>query len=303
MNNFIKFGFLSFVLIALVSCNKTKDTNQESILKGKATLYVDETFQPIMEDEIEIFESNYEAKIKLVAKSENEIIVALAKDSSNLAVLSRPLNKQEMKFFNSKKIIPKITPIATDAIAFVANKRSNDSLVALKDVVSFLKGQASPIKGLVFDNLNSSTVRFFTTLAEIKELPKKNIYSFETNNEVIQFVAENNGLIGVVGLNWLTQPSAKMQSVVDQLTVMNVKGLNQNNYFAPDQNNIAEKKYALARDLYIVNCQGYSGLGMGFASFVAGDIGQRIILKSGLMPTKVPPRKLNIRKEIINEKK
>jgi phosphate transport system substrate-binding protein len=29
-------------------------------------------------------------------------------------------------------------------------------------------------------------------------------------------------------------------------------------------------------------------LGMGFASFVAGDIGQRIILKSGLLPIRTP---------------
>jgi hypothetical protein len=36
------------------------------------------------------------------------------------------------------------------------------------------------------------------------------------------------------------------------------------------QNNIAEGTYPLARDLYIINCQGYSGLGMGFPSFVAG---------------------------------
>jgi phosphate transport system substrate-binding protein len=41
---------------------------------------------------------------------------------------------------------------------------------------------------------------------------------------------------------------------------------------------------------------------MGFASFVAGDIGQRIILKSGLLPATVPGRKLNIRKEIYNNK-
>jgi phosphate transport system substrate-binding protein len=59
----------------------------------------------------------------------------------------------------------------------------------------------------------------------------------------------------------------------------------------------------LARELYIVNCQGFSGLGMGFASFVAGDIGQRIILKSGLLPYKVPPRKLSIRNQISNDKK
>jgi len=42
---------------------------------------------------------------------------------------------------------------------------------------------------------------------------------------------------------------------------------------------------------------------MGFASFVAGDIGQRIILKSGLLPARVPGRKINIRNEISIEKK
>ena len=110
-------------------------------------------------------------------------------------------------------------------------------------------------------------------------------------------------MIGVVGLNWLTQPRPEMQSYVDKVVALSVKGNNQNDFFAPDQNNIAEGKYALAREIYIVNCQGFSGLGMGFASFVAGDIGQRIILKSGLLPYKVPPRKLSIRNQINNDKK
>ena len=68
------------------------------------------------------------------------------------------------------------------------------------------------------------------------------------------------------------------------------------------KNNIAEGKYPLARDLYIVNGQGYSGLGMGFSSFVAGDIGQRIILKSGLLPAKIPSRRITIRTGINNKK-
>jgi len=41
---------------------------------------------------------------------------------------------------------------------------------------------------------------------------------------------------------------------------------------------------------------------MGFGSFIAGDIGQRIVLKSGLMPVRTPGRKLKIRNEIINDK-
>jgi phosphate transport system substrate-binding protein len=42
---------------------------------------------------------------------------------------------------------------------------------------------------------------------------------------------------------------------------------------------------------------------MGFASFVAGDIGQRIILKSGLLPVRIPGRRINIRNKINNDTK
>lgn len=304
MRNTAKLSVLLFLVLFVTACNKSNNQNKETILKGNATLLVDETLKPIMEDQIEIFESRYEAKIKLDAKSENEVIQALVRDTSSMAVLSRKLNADEMKVFASRKIIPKTTPIAIDAIAFISNGNSKDTLVALSDVLDFMKGKTGGnIKGLVFDDPNSSTVRYMNTLAGITAIPKKGVFSFGTNNEVIKFVSENEGLIGVVGLNWLSQPRPEMQKYVDNISVLSVKGLKDAAYYFPDQNNIAEGKYALARDLYIVNCQGYSGLGMGFASFVAGDIGQRIILKSGLLPVKVPPRKLNIRKQIINDKK
>jgi phosphate transport system substrate-binding protein len=296
--------FLFILFLFIVACNKSNTTNQETILKGKAILLVDETIKPIMEDQIEIFESRYEATIKLDARSENEVIQSLVKDTSSIAVLARKLNDDEMKVFASRKIIPKTTPIAIDAIALITNRNSKDSLVALNDVLDFMRGKTDgKIKGLVFDNPNSSTVRYMNTLAGLASIPQKGVFSFATNNEVIKFVSENEGMIGIVGLNWLSQPMPEMQSYVDKITIVSIKGLNDSNYYAPDQNNIAEGKYALARELFIVNCQGFSGLGMGFASFVAGDIGQRIILKSGLLPYKVPPRKLNIRKQISNDKK
>ncbi len=304
MRNAAKLSSLILIVLFFTACNKSNNRNQETILKGKATLLVDETLKPIMEDQIEIFESRYEAKIKLDAKSENEVIQALVKDTSSIAVLSRRLNADEMKVFASRKIIPKTTPIAIDAIVLISNTNSNDTLVALSDVLEFMRGkEQTKIKGLVFDNPNSSTVRYMDSLAGLSSIPKKGVFSFGTNNEVIKFVSENTGLIGVVGLNWLSQPSPEMKKYVDKVNILSIRGLKDSNYYFPDQNNIAEGKYALARDLYIVNCQGYSGLGMGFASFVAGDIGQRIILKSGLLPVKVPPRKLNIRKQIINDKK
>jgi len=93
-----------------------------------------------------------------------------------------------------------------------------------------------------------------------------------------------------------------MQQYIDKINLLSIKNTTDNKYYIPTQNNIAEGKYPLARDLYLINCQGFSGLGMGFASFIAGEVGQRIILKSGLVPVRFPSRNIVVRKEINNDK-
>jgi len=296
INNVFVLFFIGFLF---VMCNQQekKNTNKESILKGTATILVDETLTPIIEDQVAVFESKYDAKINIVSKSESEVVISLFKEKSEIAVLSRNLTIEENKIFEQKKITPKITKFATDAIALISNKAHKDTLIDLKNVIEFMQGkQNSSIKGLVFDNPNSSTVRYMNNLAGIKEIPQKGVFSFKTNQEVIKFVAQNEGMIGVVGVNWLFQPMPDMQQYVDKVNVLGVKSLSGGDYYMPSQNNIAEGKYPLARDLFIINGQGYTGLGMGFASFVAGDIGQRIILKSGLLPVRIPGRKIMIRK-------
>jgi phosphate transport system substrate-binding protein len=306
MKNSAKLPYFLFFLsiIFVVSCNQSNSSKkEETILKGSASIYVDETLTPIIEEQVAVFENEYEAKIKLISKSESQTVNSLFNDKGAIAILSRNLTPEELSIFKQRKINPKITPFATDAIAFIVNKNNNDSLIALKDVISFMQGNTvSSIKGLVFDNLNSSTVRYLNSLAGIKTVPGNGVFSFKTNDEVIKHVAKNEGLIGVVGVNWLSQPKPDMQKYVDDINTLSVKGLNGDNYYLPSQNNIAERKYPLARDLYIINCQGYSGLGMGFASFVGGDIGQRIILKSGLLPVRIPTRKFTITKNQNDEK-
>ena len=297
--------FILFSVVILVfACNQSTNKNdKETILKGSTTIYVDETLTPIVEDQVAVFENEYEAKIKLVAKSETETVNSLFNEKAAIAVLSRTLTTEELKIFKQRKINPKTTVFATDAIAFISNKSNKDTLVALNDVISFMQGKpVVSIKGLVFDNLNSSTVRYMNSLAGINAIPKKGVFSFKTNDEVIKHVSENEGMIGVVGVNWLSQPQPAMQKFVANVNTLSVKGLTGNEYFLPSQNNLAEKKYPLARDLYIINCQGYSGLGMGFASFVGGDIGQRIILKSGLLPVRIPTRRFTITKSQNNKK-
>ena len=298
-------GLVVFVFLFAMCNQKSKnEADNETILKGSIDITVDETIKPIVEDMVAVFEGTYyDAKISLKPKSEAELINDLLNQKAKVAVTTRDLTQEEKTRFEKSKINPRVTPFATDAIAFVTNKSNNDTLIALKTVIDFLQGKSdSGIKGLVFDNPNSSTVRYMKELAKVKDIPSKNVFSFKTNNEVIKFVSENDGMIGVVGVNWLYQPSPDMLSLVKKINVMSVKGLNGGGFYSPTQNDLGEKKYPLARDLFIINCQGYTGLGMGFASFISGDIGQRIVLKSGLLPVRTPGRNLKIRSQIIKDK-
>jgi phosphate transport system substrate-binding protein len=298
MNKFFKLIFIFIVVFLVIRCN-TKVDNKKSIPEENIGIVTDETLTPIIEDQIAVFESEHKAKVNLISKSEAGAINALMNNSVKVAILSRKLTTGEMKAFDNKKIIPKVTPFATDAIVLIRNSSNNDTLIALNDVLDFMKGKSvAGVKGLVFDNPNSSTVRYLTELAGLKDTPQQGVFSFNSNQEAIKYVAENNGMIGVVGLNWVVQPKPEMLESIKKIRVLSVKGINTDGYFSPTQNNLAEKKYPLARDLFVVNCQEYGGLGMDFALFVAGDRGQRIILKSGLLPVRVPGRKIVIRNKI-----
>ena len=304
MNKLTK-TFVGVVLVTLLfvfSCQKKSNKAEDTMLEGKATIYVDESILPIVEDEAAVFEAEYNAKLELVSKSENEVINDLFNDKAKILILTRTLSANELKAYESKKITPKITPFATDAVAFIRNKITNDTLIALKDVIDFVHGKAVPnIKGLVFDNANSSTARYISEISGMPVNSQKNVFSFKTNEEVIKYVAKNNGMVGVIGMNWIFQPPLDLQETVASVNVLGVKGVNKSEYIFPTQDNLAQGKYPLARHLYIVNCQGYSGLGMGFSVFLKEDRGQRIILKSGLVPDRFPSRKVVIRNTIIKK--
>ncbi|KAF2330967.1 PstS family phosphate ABC transporter substrate-binding protein [Flavobacterium ginsenosidimutans] len=298
-------GLIVFVFLFAMCNQKSKsETEKETILKGSLDITVDETVKQIVDDQVAVFEGTYyDAKITVKPKSEAEVINDLLNQKAKVVITTRNLTKEELARFDKSKINPRVTPFAQDAIAFISNKNNNDTLIALKSVIDFIQGKPdSKIKGLVFDNPNSSTVRYMKELAKVNAIPTNGVFSFKTNNEVIKFVSENDGMIGVVGVNWLYQPTPDMTETIKKINVLSVKGLNGTGYYSPTQNDLGEEKYPLARDLFIINCQGYSGLGMGFASFIAGDIGQRIVLKSGLLPYKTPGRKLKIRSEIIKDK-
>lgn len=287
-----------FLLVAFVFCKKeNKNGVEETVTTGKLVVYVDETLLPIMEEQKQVFESQYPyAKITLVAKPEIEISKAIVEGEADFVILPRQLNENEKLVFKSKNIPGKITPFAKDAIAVLVNKAQGGESITTEGVFKALRGEETT-QQLVFDNANSSTLNYLMEQAGIKKIGKTHIKALKNNIEVIKFVSENKNAIGFVGVNWLTNTDAETENLIKKCTVLAL-GKELKTAVKPTQTNIALDSYPFTRKIFLLNYQGKTGLGMGFASFVAGNVGQRIILKSGLLPHEIPTREIRIRKKI-----
>jgi len=298
---------IASLLISINGCKKKPSDPaeiKETAVAGSTTILVDETIFPLVEDLAILFENEYKrAKVHLVSKPENEIIQMIQQDKARIAILAKDLDSTEINYYNNtKKVYPRVTEFAKDAVAFIGNANRADSTLVLNDILLALKGTPNgKIKTLVFDNPNSSNVRELKKLAGIKELPKQNVFSAHSNKEVVQYVTENEGAVGIIGINWLLQPTDDLlpyTSKIQVLAVENVKINAKNKFIKPNQTNIADGSYPVTRKLYLLNFQGATGLGMGFASYIAGQQGQRIVLKSGLIPTHFPTRQISVRDEV-----
>lgn len=298
-----------FAVGIFFSCKGDKATGgdggeSETLISGKAIILVDNTVQPVIEDVLAVFHSVYNrAHITQVNKTENELVNTLLKDSVSVVVLPRLLTDDEEAHFKKRGVEPQITQFATDAIAFITNKTAKDTIIDLDEVLKVLKGNTSDkVQKLVFDNGNSSTVQYLLKLAGVKTVPTQNVYSLKTNEDVIKYVHDTPGAIGIVGVNWLMQPPPALVNYVENITTLAVdnvkidKGVKK--YYTPTQSNIATGSYPLTRKLYVLNYRGSGGLGMGFATYIGAFEGQRIILKSGLLPVNIPAREIEVRNEL-----
>lgn len=285
------------------SCGSPQPNENRTVVSGKLQVLADETVFPVVEEQAAVFRHLYrQADVELSAGQENQIVTKLVNNEVEVAVLTRQLNDAEMTFFEAREFRPRVHRFAEDALALVVNKNSTDSVVTVDDIIRVMQGKkpAGQVNRLVFDNPNSSTVRFLKELAGVDSLPADGVYAMKSNGEVLKYVYETPQTIGVLGLSWVVRPDSTLQRYADGIKVLGVR--NQagkpggDGFYKPSQSNLAEGIYPLSRSVYIINAEPRKGLGMGFAAFLTGLTGQRIVLKSGLMPDSLPPRELIIRK-------
>ena len=316
VKHILSIGFVCVCTFVLTNCGpgKPKDGRTDTFNSGVIAIAADQSFEPIIQEEIDVFESLTPlAGIVPRYVTEVEAVNLLLKDSLRLAVTSRRLTPDEWQSFHSRKFEPREIKIATDGLALITNLNNPDTLITVNDLRRILTGEVRSWKDIysksklddvvvVFDNKNSSTVRFaIDSICKGADLFTGQIKALQTNQEVINYVTKTENAIGVVGVNWLSNKSdstgLSFNKEVHVMSVSEAMEATALNSFKPYQYYLFSKQYPLARSIYALLNDPRNGLSWGFSSFLTSDRGQRIILKSGLLPATQPVRVVDVKDE------
>ena len=300
LRTYFSLGVVVAVAVAsgLWSCNgNNKPAEQkETSTRGNIKIAVDESFMPVLNQELHVFDSSYpEAHITAAFKTEKECFEDLYKDSARLIVVSRDLTPAEKTAYQNNDIGFKSLGIAMDAIAVVVNPASPDSFMTLGQLKQILLGKFARPYTVVFDNAQSGTVRYMLdSLIPGQQLPS-NVYAVRNNDSLIDYVAKNEHAIGFVGVSHVydensTDPAGAFRKNIRVVSLKNENDTSVTGFYQPYQAWIAQKKYPLRRTMYFITRDTWNGLGAGFANFLSNQAGQLIFLKARLVPLRVPLR-------------
>ena len=147
---------------------------------------------------------------------------------------------------------------------------------------------------IVFDNNSSGNTRFLKEkFLKEKNFPS-NCFAVKTNPEVIRYVQDHKEAMGIIAVNWISDiddsTANNFRKSIKIVALKNDTSSENQDYYQPYQAYMALNQYPLIRDVYLINRESRNGLGTGFASFVAGDKGQRLVRLAGLLPATMPVR-------------
>ena len=158
------FSLAVLLTIILASCDRNKPT--DSSTSGLASLVCDESFENILNQEVDVFEYRYpNANIIPYYASESDAVDSLLQMKTSMIIVPHELTAEQVEYLDSHKKRVKSQKIAVDAILVLrlALPRRVFTLSQVKyavDRIAWLYGNRDLIGGLRFIE-EPSSLRFF----------------------------------------------------------------------------------------------------------------------------------------------
>ena len=267
-------------------------TPQETPTSGTINISVDESYQPVIDSEIKVFESSFpNAHIIPHYKAEAQCLRDLTTDSTRMVLVTRGLTKEEEKFYqDSFHLEPTYDVLAYDAVAVIVNNHSPDSIFEIKDLVDMLNGTDTKHQPVMDGVSETSTVRYAIDSILHGQRLGKNVVAADSSVGVLDYVSKHENAVGFIGVNWVgDQDDPKQTSWLKSVNVASIRCLTCGGptWVKPYQANIALRRYPLVRGLYFILKENWSGVGNNFVNFLRYERGQLIFRRAYLWPAQM----------------
>lgn len=304
------------ITAASTSCMKY-EKKEKSATIGTATLVCDNSFQNILEQEIDVFEYQYpDAHILADYTTQSVAFDSLLSLNTKTIVVSRDLTPEERNFLKNKKRTARSAKIAVDAVAFIVNNENPVEMLTLSELADIVGGRTTEWNdvqpndlgkiSVVLDKAGSSLATYMRDSLLNGEPLGSNVYVAGSVPAVFETVEKNKNAIGVLGVSWITSDMSSIDmdrdslamsvlsddpvqgaTLTNKVKVLKLRRDDEVRAYKPYQQNIFDGTYPLFRQIYMITTAHSSSPGGGFYSFVTGDIGQKIIMKTGILPARM----------------
>ena len=295
---------LTLTLLVFCSCGnkqKSKNARTDTYASGEMVLMCDESFSPIIEEELRVFHATYpDAHVTPQYTNELDAVNALMQQKVHLIITAKNFTEKQLNYFKSNNLQPRYFPLGYDGLALICNNQNTDSCITVNDVKRILSGQARDwneinkgsklgVIDVVFDNNKSAAVHFAVdSILGGKPINSPNITAVKTSAEVINYVEKTPNAIGIIGSNWLNDKRDSTNTTwkknIRVMSISKQETATPMNSWKPYQAWLLDGKYPFVRTLYALLNDPLRGLPWGFAHFIEQPKGQLIIFKSGLLP-------------------
>ncbi len=295
--NIIKkcFPWLVYALATLLftGCHSGPHIPVETPTSGTIHISVDESFKPVIDSELKVFESSFpDAHVLVDYKSEAACLKDIYNDSTRLIIITRGLTLPEENYFKDSARTPAISGIlAYDAVALVVNNHSQDTVMSMDQVRSLLEGKGKKNTEAVMDGISAtSTVRYVMDSILQGQALGKNVIAAKSSPEVISYIANHENAVGFIGVSWIGDQEDSLDlAFLKEVKVVAIRcdRCTDKPFVYPFQANIVFKKYPMVRGLYYILKENFSGVGNNFVNFLVNERGQLIFKRSYLVPARM----------------
>lgn len=288
--------------VASFSGCQSSGSDEDSTTQGTLACISSEDMYPVMDTIVHGFQNMYEkAHIIHSSASVRQAVAALLNDSVKIIAISRPFNAAEESVITKFKLEIECDSIALDGVAVLVNEKNSAVELTVTQLRRILRGKADTWKQvspqlsaapITIAMVPYSGIHEYLMTRILRGIPlHASVEPCASSKKVLEAVAAHPGEIGFVGFSWLHyntnifDPPAgtRLLNIADSgyAQEMTPDSLE---FFRPHPAYVYRHYYPLSRTLYLYTKNLGRGVGLGFASFLKGNEGQKIFTVNGLVP-------------------